>query len=1255
MEQNLNIAAHKEIIYEQLFEALPGAVVIAGNDGCIHLINKSTKEIFGYTSQELTGRPVEILITEEAREKYVFSNGQYLKKPEHFYNILELEGLKKDGTRFPMEMSFSRMPARGGSLLCIMIQDVCRRRKAIAGKEDFKLSRQVLLATAGQKIAGRKIVKEKSKGEEQYKEPVENIADFICTHALDGTIISMNAAAEQFIGQKITPQGNLNIKDILHPSSKNEFENYIETIKKNGQAKGLMKVKAKNGETRIWEYNNTLKTDRHNTAIRSFARDITEQKNTERTLRQSKAFVESIINASPDIIYIYDVEESKNIFINDGIQNNLGYTVEEIKQMGSQLLPLLMHPDDFKYYTTNIYPLYATAKDKEYIIHEFRMHDKEGKWHWLHCKESVFLRNEDGSVKQISGITSDVTERKKTEEELQNLATIVQRSPEFIGIASLDGKGIYLNDGGKKIVGLDTDVTNTTIFDYFAPPDLHFFKTTVLPAVQKNGKWFGDLYFKNFSNGNRIPVLMDIFYVYHPQTNEPIAYATVTADLTERKKAEYEIAMAQFEKEITLNRINDAVLSFDNDWRFTYINDAALILNPLTREETIGQYILDVHPELEGTSTWIKYQEAMLTKTVTEVESFYEPYRLWIYAKIYPSDDGITFYYKDITEQKKTEADLKRSQLRIRKIFDSEMIGFVFWDANGEIMDANDKFLKMTGYSREDLKQGKINWNKMTPPEYLELDYKGLEQLAITGYCQPFEKEYYCKDGSRLHVLLGATSFDDTDAREGVAYVMDISERKKIEKEIKEFNERFNLINKVTNDALYEWNFITKEVWWSEGHFKLFGFDPALPVPSKKEWHLRIHEEDRKRLLEKESEVFQNKIANWQDEIRFLKPGNIYGTALLRCYVLYNQNGEPNRLIGSFVDITERKKAQEQILLEKELSDTIINSLPGIFYLFSQSGDFLRWNRNLETVSGYTTEEIMHMHPLQFFGGNEKTYIENRIKKVFETGNSDAEAFFVTKMGSQIPYYFTGVAVNYNGQTCLLGTGTDITSRKTAENELKKINQELHQLSSHLQNIREEERISIAREIHDELGQQLTGLKMDVYSLLKNIAVDNDLVAKKLSSLLNLIDDTVRSVRRISSNLRPSILDDLGLVAALEWHSQEVETRSGIKVDFECTQQQVDLPGNIATALFRIYQEALNNAVKHSNAKNINGKLFFEDNLVKLEVCDNGIGMDLTAKNNQKTFGLSGIKERTYLLQGKYELKSSPGKGTLISIAIALH
>lgn len=247
------------------------------------------------------------------------------------------------------------------------------------------------------------------------------------------------------------------------------------------------------------------------------------------------------------------------------------------------------------------------------------------------------------------------------------------------------------------------------------------------------------------------------------------------------------------------------------------------------------------------------------------------------------------------------------------------------------------------------------------------------------------------------------------------------------------------------------------------------------------------------------------------------------------------------------------------------------------------------------------------------------------------------------------------VLKNEGGQGIgLLAVVRDITERKQAEQERERLTEQLRQLTGHLQTAREEERTYIAREIHDELGQQLTGLKMDISWLSKKINNEDLNVQIKVQETIGLIDATVKTVRRIATELRPSILDDLGLIAAMEWQTEEFEKRSDIKGIFISNVAAVQIDTATATGLFRIYQESLTNVMRHSQATQMEANLHLDKQFIKLTIHDNGKGFAIDAITNKKTLGILGMRERATLMGGSYEITSMPQKGTQVIIIVPL-
>ena len=350
----------------------------------------------------------------------------------------------------------------------------------------------------------------------------------------------------------------------------------------------------------------------------------------------------------------------------------------------------------------------------------------------------------------------------------------------------------------------------------------------------------------------------------------------------------------------------------------------------------------------------------------------------------------------------------------------------------------------------------------------------------------------------------------------------------------------------------------------------------------------------------------------------------------------------------------EKEMVEKEIANEKELSVSIINSLPGIFFLCDNQGKFIRWNKNFEGISGYSNEEIKKMTPEYFFTGEKNDLTKNFIQKTFATGYAETETLFLTRDGIKTPYYFTGMAVNFEGRECLICVGLDNSLRKQTESELLFLNEQLRNVSSHLEKIREEEQARIAREVHDQLGQHLTGLKMDL-AWLKNQLHKNinpDVIMEKIDEMSGMVDEAVYTVRKVASDLRPGILDDFGLGEALEWYGRDFSKRSGLPVQFTHPRTDVNLPPAASIGFYRIYQEALTNIARHAEAKSITGSLFVFDDQLSLTITDDGKGFD--KKSGKKTFGLLGMQERANMFGGELTINSDPGKGTTVIVTLKL-
>jgi signal transduction histidine kinase len=230
----------------------------------------------------------------------------------------------------------------------------------------------------------------------------------------------------------------------------------------------------------------------------------------------------------------------------------------------------------------------------------------------------------------------------------------------------------------------------------------------------------------------------------------------------------------------------------------------------------------------------------------------------------------------------------------------------------------------------------------------------------------------------------------------------------------------------------------------------------------------------------------------------------------------------------------------------------------------------------------------------------------------------------------------------------------EIAERKQAEEQLRESQENLRALAARMESVREEERTRIAREIHDELGQSLTGLKMDLTWLTSRLPKDQKSLLSKTKSIFRLIDDTIRSVRRISAGLRPEVLDEVGLAAAIGWQARDFQKRTGIRCKVAVPADNAGLDHERSTAVFRIFQELLTNVARHSGATRVDVAVRLDEGKLVLEVQDNGKGISKAELDGSKSLGLLGIRERASLFGGDVAITGTRGQGTRVTISIPL-
>ena len=358
-------------------------------------------------------------------------------------------------------------------------------------------------------------------------------------------------------------------------------------------------------------------------------------------------------------------------------------------------------------------------------------------------------------------------------------------------------------------------------------------------------------------------------------------------------------------------------------------------------------------------------------------------------------------------------------------------------------------------------------------------------------------------------------------------------------------------------------------------------------------------------------------------------------------------------------EITERKKTELELRESESKFKMLFNNANDAVFVTQLSddksyGDFIEVNEVACTRLGYTKEEFLQLSPSAIVSPKDIYVFNLNMERLSKEQHVVYDLVHRAKDKKLIPVEINSHLFFYNDKPTVLSIARDITERKQTEEKLKRTSKLLRDLATHLQSVREEERTMIAQEIHDELGQVLTVLKIQISLLAKKLNKNQESLKAKINSLSDMIDASVESVQKISAKLRPGILDELGLIAAIEWQAEEFEKLTNIKCSLVLPKEELKLEKNKSTAIFRIFQEALTNIARHSQATKIGISLLNHQSNIYLEIMDNGKGISPEQIKDFKSLGIHGMEERAMVFGGQVYVEGIPGKGTIVKVEIPI-
>ena len=741
---------------------------------------------------------------------------------------------------------------------------------------------------------------------------------------------------------------------------------------------------------------------------------------------------------------------------------------------------------------------------------------------------------------------------------------------------------------------------------------------------------------------------------------KPPLLAGFTIDITERKRVEEALRKSEEYFRRLTNQSPAPIAIIGDSGEVDFLNE---------RFTASFGYILEDLPNLEA---WYKLaypdeqyrQEVMVTwqeaveKTGIEPGDI-EPHEYRVTCKdgtiriveIYGSriGDKILVLLNDITERKRTEQALRESEENYREL--TESISDVFFEMDHDLRYTywNKASEKLTGLSARDA-VGKTLYQVFPNDPQTQRAEEVYRKVLETRESKTFVNRYHL--GSKEYYF----EIRAYPSRRGLSvFVRDITERVRAEEALERSEKEIRIIadnvpalfSYVGADGCYKFVNRKYEEWFEIPQTEIIG----------KHYRDVLGEATYNLIKDRVSEVLSGRPVHYEEALPYAQGR----TRWIMAEYIPDFDDQQN-VIGFYAlvnDISERKQAEESLRESEERYRLIVENAPDVIYRLDEDGKITSLNPAFEKITGWSRSEWLGKNFSRIVHPDDLTLAKQGFEGALK-GNSPGsyELRILSKSGRYVIGELTSVAELKDGRIIgIFGIARDITERKLAEKQLKSSREQLRKLASHLESVREEERSRIAREIHDELGQTLTGLKFELTWLENKISrIDSvkSVLVEKINSMSQMITSTIQWARKLSTDLRPGLLDDYGLVAALEWQVKEFETRTGIHCHFDSFAESVALDSEKSTALFRICQESLTNVARHANATAITISLREDEGNIILEVNDNGRGITESEIGDPKSFGILGMRERTRLLRGDFSIGGSPGKGTTIIVRIPL-
>ena len=647
--------------------------------------------------------------------------------------------------------------------------------------------------------------------------------------------------------------------------------------------------------------------------VRAFVvnlRDITQRKQAEEALRASEARFRIFVDYATDAFFLFD-ERQAILDVNRQACEGLGYSREEM---------IGMHPRDFDagLDAASIERIGERVGSGETVTFETFHRRKDGTVFPVEVRARQF---QQGAHRFRLSLVRDITERKRTEEVLRESEARLEEAQRVAHVGwwerDFATNRVSLSAEACRIFGIqpvDLPEWHDRWLNLIHPEDRPRAAEAAAAALRGGPRY--DVEYRVVRPDGALRTIHSQGDVTWGDSGWPLRQFGVMQDITELREAEQGLRASEARFRTFVDHATDAFFLLDEQLTVLDVNQQACAGLGYSREELIGAHPRDFDVGLDEASIEHLRQRVASGEMVT-------------FETCHRRKDGASFpveirasnfeqggrrllcLVRDITQRKQAEEALRQREARIRRMIDADIIGIFFWNFDGRILEANDAFLRIVGYEREDLLSGRLSWREMTPVEWVEpREKQWLPELRRAGTVRPYEKEYFRKDGSRVRVLIGEGTFEQ-GGDEGVAFVLDLTQRQRAEEALRRSEAYLAEAQRLSHTGTSVFN-ATATLYWSEESYRIWGLDPAQGLPDRETVWQRIYPDDRDRVRGEVLEALrQNK--EHVVEFRIVLPDGTVRHLASTGHPLPAADGEQVEIVATHVDVTERIRAQEQI------------------------------------------------------------------------------------------------------------------------------------------------------------------------------------------------------------------------------------------------------------------------------------------------------------------------------------------------------